>query len=211
MSRVRIEVRAPRMRGPAGHEIKWTIKVPRGVAVDLRTVNGGVKMARPGGRHSRPHHQWRHHRHRHHRDRARCLGHQRRRRDRARHRRSSTGSFQLEAVNGGVSLTLPPRQQGGSRGALRQRRHQRRGPRSAGRRRRAPNPNEFEQHIERAKSFRRRLEGQLNGGGARVSLETVNGGVKLLRTAEEPEPVGDQGSGIRTARPGQDRGMLRSA
>ena len=41
--RVRIEVRAPRMNGPVGHEIKWTIKVPKGVAVDLRTVNGGVQ------------------------------------------------------------------------------------------------------------------------------------------------------------------------
>ena len=42
--RVRVEVRAPRMSGPSGHEIKWTVKVPRGVAVDLRTINGGVKM-----------------------------------------------------------------------------------------------------------------------------------------------------------------------
>ena len=46
------------------------------------------------------------------------------------------------------------------------------------------NPNEFEQHVEGAKKFRRRLDGQLNGGGARVSLETVNGGVKILRTRE---------------------------
>ena len=47
--RVRVEVRAPRFSGGAGHEIKWTVKVPRGVAVDLRTVNGGVKLDRPAG------------------------------------------------------------------------------------------------------------------------------------------------------------------
>jgi hypothetical protein len=42
--RVRVEVRAPRTNGPSSHEIKWTVKVPRGVAVDLRTVNGAVKL-----------------------------------------------------------------------------------------------------------------------------------------------------------------------
>ena len=63
-SRVRVEVRAPRLQRPSGHEIKWTIKVPRGVAVDLRTVNGGVQMVGAAGRHSCPQHQRRHHRRR---------------------------------------------------------------------------------------------------------------------------------------------------
>ncbi len=43
-NRVRIEVRPPRMSGFSGHEVKWTIKVPKGVQVDLRTTNGGVHL-----------------------------------------------------------------------------------------------------------------------------------------------------------------------
>jgi len=41
---VRIEVRTPRLSGMSGHQVEWTIKVPRGVNVDLRTVNGGVRL-----------------------------------------------------------------------------------------------------------------------------------------------------------------------
>jgi hypothetical protein len=183
-ARVRVEVRAPRMHGGFGHEIKWTLKVPRGVAVDLRTINGGVKMVSLEGD------------------------------IRARTtnggitgnalnatavdvsttnggveieltRPISTGTYELQAVNGGVSLTMP----GESKADL------------AARcvnggitldgldvkisSESMSNPNEFEQHIEGAKRFRRRLDGQLNGGGARVSLDTVNGGVKIRRTATD--------------------------
>ena len=42
--RVRVESRPPRLSGFAGHEIEWTVKVPKGVIVDLRTVNGGVRL-----------------------------------------------------------------------------------------------------------------------------------------------------------------------
>ena len=173
-ARVRIEVRAPRMHGPSGHEIKWTLKVPRGVAVDLRTVNGGVKMTSLEGE-----------------IRARStnggitgtgivasgvdasvtnggveieLA-----------RAVSTGSYELQAVNGGVSLMMPP----DSKVDLAAR---------------CVNGGisvegidiqvSGEQPAEGTKTFRRRLDGQLNGGGARVSLETVNGGVKILRTAD---------------------------
>ena len=41
---VRVESRPPRMSGFGGHEIEWTIKVPKGVIVDLRTTNGGVRL-----------------------------------------------------------------------------------------------------------------------------------------------------------------------
>jgi hypothetical protein len=182
-ARVRVEVRAPRMHGGSGHEIRWTLKVPRGVAVDLRTINGGVKMNALEGE-----------------VRARTTnggitgnalnataldasttnGGVEIELSRA----VSTGSFELQAVNGGVSLTMPGDSKadfaakcvnGGitldgldlkvSGESM-------------------SNPNEFEQHLEGAKKFRRRLDGQLNGGGARVSLDTVNGGVKILRTRE---------------------------
>ena len=78
----------------------------------------------------------------------------------------SSGTFDLESVNGGVSLTLPARQQGRHRGALRQRRHHRQRSRARNRRR----------------TDAAALDGKLNGGGARVSLETVNGGVKIERS-----------------------------
>src|SRR5687767_3891748 len=43
-STVRVESRPPRMSGFGGHEIEWMVKVPKGLTVDLRTVNGGVRM-----------------------------------------------------------------------------------------------------------------------------------------------------------------------
>src|SRR5262245_58395783 len=43
-STVRVESRPPRLSGFSGHEIEWTVKVPKGVIVDLRTTNGGVRL-----------------------------------------------------------------------------------------------------------------------------------------------------------------------
>lgn len=163
-SRVRIEVRAPRTNGAGGHEITWTIKVPRGVSVDLRTVNGGVRMARldsdvrarstnggivgealaassvdaavtNGGVQI---------------ELAKAV---------------SAGTFDLEAVNGGVSISLPPDSKVDVEG-----RTVNGGISSSG--------LELEMVGEQSK---RRLTGRLNGGGARVSLETVNGGLKVGR------------------------------
>lgn len=44
-STVRVESRPPRLNGFSGHQIEWTIKVPKGVVIDLRTVNGGVRLS----------------------------------------------------------------------------------------------------------------------------------------------------------------------
>lgn len=175
--RIRVEVRPPRTSGPSGHEIKWTIKVPHGVAVDLRTINGGVNMNGLQGD------------------------------IRARSTNGgitgtaiaatavdaavtnggveielakavTSGTFELEAVNGGVSLSLPSESKvdiaarcvngGISVDGLdvqvsgEDQARERKG-------------------LEFAKTFRRRMDGQLNGGGARISMETVNGGVKIGR------------------------------
>jgi hypothetical protein len=177
-ARVRVEVRPPNTRGPAGHEITWTIKVPRGVAVDLRTVNGAVKLSGLQGD-----------------IRARStnggitgaaivanvidaavtnggveieLA-----------RPATAGSLDLEAVNGGVTLLLPPDSKADIAARcvnggisvddldVRVLDEQHR------------NVNEFEEKIEGKKRFRRRLTGQLNGGGAKLTLETVNGGVRI--------------------------------
>jgi hypothetical protein len=163
--RVRVEVRAPRFNGPSGHEIKWTVKVPRGVAVDLRTVNGGVKMTGLQGD------------------------------IRARSTNGgitgtgliatavdaavtnggveielakaiTSGSFDLEAINGGVTLNMPADSKADLTG-------------------RCVNGGVSVSGLEVEKlgeATRRRLDAKLNGGGARVSLETVNGGVKFGRT-----------------------------
>src|SRR6478735_396827 len=44
-STVRVESRPPRFNGGFnGIQIEWTVKVPKGVVLDLRTVNGGVRL-----------------------------------------------------------------------------------------------------------------------------------------------------------------------
>src|SRR4029079_1635559 len=181
--RVRVEVRAPRFRGGSGHEIKWTIKVPRGVSADLRTINGGVKMNGLNGD-----------------IRARTTnggitgtaivataidakvtnGGV----DIELARPVTSGTYELEAVNGGVSLTMPADSKADVAA-----RCVNGGIRVDGldvkvNSESTSTPNEFEQHVEGAKKFRRRLDWQINGGGARVSLATVNGGVKLARGGE---------------------------
>lgn len=43
-STIRVESRPPRLNGFSGHQIEWTVKVPKGVILDVRTVNGGVRL-----------------------------------------------------------------------------------------------------------------------------------------------------------------------
>jgi hypothetical protein len=162
--RVRIEVRAPRISGPSSHQITWTLKVPKGVAVDLRTINGGVHLTGLGGE-----------------IRARATnggivgsGLSPSSVDAAVTNGGveielasapSSGTFDLESVNGGVKLLLPPTSQADivarcTNGGI--------------------SVEGLDLQIQ-GEQTRRRLEGKLNGGGARVTLETVNGGVKIGR------------------------------
>lgn len=163
-NRVRIEVRAPRFSGASGHEVKWTIKVPKGVAVDLRTVNGTVEITGLQGD------------------------------VRARSTNggikghgilapnvdaavtnggveieianaTSGGSIDLEAVNGGVSLSLPRESKADItarcvNGGI--------------------SINGLDLEII-GEQTRRKVQGKLNGGGTRVTLETTNGGVRVSR------------------------------
>jgi DUF4097 and DUF4098 domain-containing protein YvlB len=78
----------------------------------------------------------------------------------------SSGTYDLEAVNGGVTLSLPADSKADISG-------------------RCVNGGISVVDLNVVASgeqTRRRLEGQLNGGGgARVTLETVNGGVKIAK------------------------------
>ena len=163
-SRVRIEVRAPRWNGAGGHEIKWTIKVPKTLAVDLRTVNGGVVINNLSGE-----------------VRARSTNGGIKGEglasanvdaavtnggvEIALSSAPANGSIDLEAVNGGVSLVLP----GDSKADI-----------TARTVNGGISVNGLELEVV-GEQTRRKVEGKLNGGGARVTLETTNGGVRISR------------------------------
>jgi hypothetical protein len=167
---VRVESRPPRMSGFGGHEIEWTVKIPKGLIVDLRTVNGGVRMNGLSGE---------------------------------LYAKSTNGgirgtklivdkieasvvnggveidlgapldatdSVELSSVNGGVTLSLPMESKatiaaravnGGVRVSEDLKATQ------------EEESHEFER--------RRRFNGTMNGGGAKVNATTTNGGVRISR------------------------------
>jgi hypothetical protein len=164
-TRVRIEVRGPRTSGIGGHELRWTLKVPKGVNVDLRTVNGGVRLSGLQGE-----------------IRARSTNGAVTGTDLTASALdasvtnggvdiqlaslSSTGNFDLKSVNGGVRLTLPADARVDltarcTNGGI--------------------SVTGLELQLEGEQS-RRRVAGKLNGGGARVNVETTNGGVKVAKS-----------------------------
>ena len=168
-SAIRIESRPPRLSGFGGHEIEWTIKVPKGVILDLRTINGGIRLndlsneihakttnggvrgenitpsvieasAVNGGVEFN-------------------LGSP----------LDGTDSVDLETVNGGVTLELPSE----SKATVAAR---------------CVNGGVHVDGLEMALEEqagdldkRRRLNGTLNGGGANVKMNTTNGGIRLNR------------------------------
>lgn len=168
-STVRVESRPPRLSGFSGHEIEWTIKVPKGVTLDVRTTNGGVHLYRlsndihakttnggvkgegiiPGAIEASAVNGGVEF------SLASPL--------------DSTDSVDLETVNGGVSLDLPSE----SKATIAAR---------------CVNGGVKVEDLdiareEQANDFdkRRRLNGTMNGGGATVKMNTTNGGVRLSR------------------------------
>jgi len=167
-STIRVESRPPRLTGFNSQEIEWTIKVPKGIVVDLRTTNGGVRLNNltneihakstnggvkgvqitasvveattvNGGVDI---------------ELASALG--------------AKDSIELEAVNGGVSLAFPS----DSKATIEAR---------------CVNGGVKVENLEiereqQSSEFerRRRLNGTLNGGGGKVRMSTTNGGVELL-------------------------------
>jgi hypothetical protein len=170
-STVRVESRPPRMSGFGGHEIEWIVKVPKGLTVDLRTVNGGVRMNGLSGE-----------------IHAKTtnggvkgtnlvidtleasvvnggveieLGSP----------LDATDAVELTTVNGGVTLALPSE----SKAAITAR--------AVNGGVRASDDLKIEREDESTeREARRRLTGTMNGGGARVNVSTTNGGVRLSRT-----------------------------
>ena len=175
-STVRVEARPPRLSGFSSHEIEWTIKVPKGVVLDLRTTNGGVRLndigndvhakTTNGGVHGE--------------------------RLQSNVVEATTvnggielelskpldqdGSIDMESVNGGVTLALPRE----SKASIEAR---------------CVNGGVHVEDIdikrdddgnENERERRRRLNATMNGGGAKVRMSTTNGGVRLSQSKTKP-------------------------
>lgn len=162
---VRIETVSPRIR-MGGQKVSYVVRVPAGVHVDLRTVNGGVRLEGVGGE-----------------VRAASTNGGVRGRVAAAsvvEARTTNGGVELElagalaadgrlqltSVNGGIRLKLPE----DTRAEV-----------SA----RCTNGRVSVSDLPITvvgEQTRRRLQGTLNGGGARVDLQTTNGGVSIARS-----------------------------
>lgn len=165
-ARVRIETHSPRVSF-GGVKTTYRVRVPKGVHVDLRTVNGGVRVDDLSGE-------------------VRASSTNGGVRGRIRQAtlleaRTTNGGVDLEvagpvapnarvelaSVNGGVSLTVPADTRADVTA------------RCVNGRIRIADELAFDAEGE---SSRRRVEGRLNGGGARIELQTTNGGVALGRS-----------------------------
>ena len=175
-SSVRVESRPPRLSGFSSHEIEWTVKVPKGVVLDLRTTNGGVRLNDISNEiHAKT-------------TNGGVRG----------ERLESTiveatavnggieielskpldekGSIDMETVNGGVALMLSPESK-----ATIEARCVNGGVKVEDitiSRDDQGNANDFER--------RRRLNATINGGGAKVRMSTTNGGVRLSPAKKKP-------------------------
>ncbi len=163
-SGVRIETRGPRGAW-RGHKVTYAVQVPAGVHVDLRTVNGGVRLDNVGGdvRASSTNGGVR--------GRLTTVS--------LLDARTTNGGVELElsgalaqdgrvslaSVNGGVRLALPEATQADVTARC-----------TNGR----VTVSDLALDIE-GEQTRRRVAGRLNGGGARIDLQTVNGGVAIRR------------------------------
>lgn len=159
--RVRLETKAPRQNlGRSGHEVRYYVKVPKGLAVNFETVNGGVRLENLDGRVVA----------------STTNGGVRGSGLRGEVKASTTnggveitmaavtGEVNLETTNGGIRLELPrdvkanleARVTNGGIGV-----------------------GDGWDSFETTEKTRRHVSGTLNGGGPRVSAETTNGGIRI--------------------------------
>jgi len=158
--RVAIETRAPKTWGRDGHEVKYTVKLPAGVHLNARNVNGSVELHRLGGQATVQ------------TTNGGIKGDALTGQLDARTTNGGIdvslaavpGTVSLETTNGGISLGVPAAVAADlsahvTNGGI---------------------------HVDDALKFqatgeqtRRRVEGKLNGGGQRIEVATTNGGISL--------------------------------
>ena len=159
---MRLETRAPKSWGRSNHEVRYFIKVPKSIRVEARTTNGGVRLngianevtasSVNGG----------------------IKGD------------GLSGHIDANTTNGGVEIGLASVSDGG----VTARDGERWRPAAAAAR--PPRPTSPRASSMAASTSttslalestgeksRRRLEGQLNGGGSRIELSTTNGGIHI--------------------------------
>jgi hypothetical protein len=167
---VRVESRPPQVHGFSGHEIEWTVKVPKGVVLTLRTRNGGVRLNGLSNEvHAETHNGGIHGQNidpsiltASTRNGGIDIGFTR--------PLEASDAVDAETVNGGVSLSMPE----GSKASIESQ------CRNGGVHVAGLDISQVESMSR--KERRRRLSGTLNGGGARVRLTTRNGGIHLSRS-----------------------------
>jgi Putative adhesin len=167
--RVRLETKVPQGTfGRGGHEVRYFVKVPKGVAVNFETVNGGVRLENLDGEIAA----------------STTNGGVRGSGLRGQVKASTTnggvdismaavtGDVELETTNGGIRLQMP-------RDA------------KANLEARCTNGGigvgDNWDSVENTEKSRRRWSGTLNGGGPRVSVETTNGGIRISSTGPNAE------------------------
>ena len=169
---VRVESRPPRMSGFGGHEIEWTVKVPKGIVVDFRTVNGGVRMTGLSGE-----------------------IHAKTTNGGVRGTKLVIGSLEASVVNGGIEIELDApldstdtvevtTVNGGVQFSMPSESKASITARAVNGGVRAAEELKIQrEESDGERESRRRLTGTMNGGGARVNISTTNGGVRLSQLA----------------------------
>jgi hypothetical protein len=162
--KVRVETKVPKMSwGRSGHEVRYWVKVPKGLAVNFETVNGGVRLENLEGQ---------------------IVASTTNGGIRGKGLRGAvkadttnggveldmetvTGDIELETTNGGIRLSLPQDTKANLEahcvnGGI--------------------GVEDGWTGYQEAEKSRRHLRATLNGGGPRVSAETTNGGIKISTT-----------------------------
>ncbi len=166
--RVRIETKVPKMSwGRSGHEVRYFVKVPKGLAVDFETVNGGVRLENLDNQIVA----------------STTNGGVRGKGLRGAVKASTTnggveiamaavtGEVDLETTNGGIRLDLPQ----DARANLEAR---------------CVNGGigvDESMSVDTTEKTRRQFRGTMNGGGPRVSAGTVNGGIRIRKAGAAGE------------------------
>jgi hypothetical protein len=158
--RVRIETKVPKMSWRrSGHQVRYWVKVPKGLAVSFETVNGGVRIENLEGE---------------------IVASTTNGGIRGTGLRGAvkadttnggveldmeavTGDITLETTNGGIRLRLPENTKATLDASCT----------NGGISVDEPLP------VETSEKTRRRLRGTMNGGGVRISAETTNGGIRF--------------------------------